>query len=216
MYKNKDKTKLNKLINNTMTEFEKYFGVKIKYPRIVFYQTRAQINKYRKKETPAWLVGWTKKNEIHILAYDKFVEESSHIDREDFWRTFRHELIHLYFKKKTKDNKPYWLNEGLACFLADQKKIIKDLIKFKNPAFYFKKADIFIYSFGYTMVKYLVVFYGEKKFLEFFDCWSRSKKTPRQFERIFKNQFGISTNDFWIKIKKSRGKCLGSNVLVCV
>lgn len=199
---NKVNLKVLKLIKIASKEFECFFGVKIKPPKLIFYQTRKQINKYYGKKTPAWLVGWAKKDEIHILAYEKFTEESSHIDREDFWRTFKHELVHLYFKKMVKSINPCWLNEGVSCFLAGQKKIIKDPAKFKNPKFYYKKADAKIYVFGYVMVKHLISFYGEKKFLDFLDSWSRSKKTQRFFEKIFKKEFGMSPNDFWLKIKR--------------
>ncbi|MFA5211259.1 MAG: hypothetical protein WC414_02000 [Patescibacteria group bacterium] len=192
--------KTKNLLKKTKKEFENFFSVKIKEPKIFLYNSRKEINKFFKKETPDWLVGWARDGNIHILCYEKFLEESNHKDREDYWRTLKHELVHLYFKEKINDLKPLWLNEGLACFLAGQNK--KTNFKgVKNLKFYYEKNNAYIYNFGFHMVNSLIVVFGEEKFKSFLDKIALSKKTINTFNKLFKKEFDISVFAFWHKIK---------------
>lgn len=193
-------SKILNIIKKTNKEFENFFSVKIQEPKIFFYNSRKEINKFFKEKTPDWLVGWAREGNIHILSYENFLEESNHKDRGDFWRTFKHELAHLYFKEKTKDFKPLWLNEGLACFLANQNKK-PNFKEVKSLKFYYEKSNAYIYNFGFFMVSNLIIIYGEDKIKSFLDKWAFSKKTRNIFNKLFKKEFDISVFAFWQKIK---------------
>jgi spermidine/putrescine-binding protein len=151
---------------------------------------RQDIDAVYGKKTPDWLVGFTHKNTIFILNSKFYTKESSHKSLKDFWKTLKHEYCHLYYKKLTGNTYPDWLNEGLACYLANQKKSKPELhealsiLEDKNQG----KYDV--YKVGYFWIKLLIEKYGKKKFFDLIGA-VKPQITRLEFGKIFYRVFKI-------------------------
>ena len=89
-----------------------------------------------------WVVGFAypRKQIVFVLNQDEINR-----NYEEWLKVIVHEMVHIYYLRCFETSDPAWLFEGLACYIADQKKsaeefTIKDLITF------FKKPN---YSKGY-------------------------------------------------------------------
>ena len=71
--------------------------------------------------------------------------------KNDFYKIITHEISHIYYSKIIPSGKPYWLNEGIAIYIAGQK-IPKSKNK-KGIRDYFDSFDEGIYSFAGKEVK---------------------------------------------------------------
>lgn len=157
--------KLENFINSTQKELESFFHIKMEPVDVFLIDSRKDIDRIWRKKTEKWLTAWTKNNNIFILNPKNYTRESDHKDIKHFWQTLKHECSHLYFKQLTQANYPKWLNEGLACYLANQVKkelTQKEALKVFD---YYSKIDWQIYSIGYFWVKLLIEKFGRKKLL---------------------------------------------------
>jgi len=159
-------------------------------PEIIYLNSRKEIDECWGKKTEAWLSAWVKNNKIHILSPANYANESSHKNIKHFWQTLHHEYAHLYFKKITGTNKPKWLNEGLACFLAGQIKKNPPTDSMMRVFDYFEHADKEIYVLGYFWTKLLLDNFGKEKMLRLIRSL-RKNITEKQFARQFKKIYQI-------------------------
>lgn len=104
---------------------------------------------FLKLKTEGWVVAFTFPRSKIVFVMD---QEESGRNREEWLKVIVHEMVHLFYYKKFRSSEPKWLFEGLACYLADQKKEgkfkIDDLIR-TFPESY-KGEDI--YPIGYAAV----------------------------------------------------------------
>lgn len=186
--------RLNKKLNEFLAEIKKdlgsFFKVKIKDPKIFLLNSRKEIDAVYGRETESWFVGWVKNSSIFILKESAFSKESSHKDKNYFWKVLKHECCHLYIRQLTKNYCPLWLNEGLSCFLAGQEKeriTKKQALKVFD---YYDKANKGIYGISYFWVKLLINNFGREKLLKLLNAIS-AIKTKEEFSAKFFEIYGL-------------------------
>ena len=171
-------------------KLNKFFGIKLELPPVVLLQSRQEINKFWGKTTESWLCAWTKTGTIYILGPKVFARESDHT-ADQFWQVLNHEYVHLYYHAITHSNKPRWLSEGLACYLAGQTKKIPaktDLIALSD---FFNKGGQKVYGVGYYWVKYLLEKCTQKKLLQLVKTINPNT-TTRKFASNFQDIYGFA------------------------
>lgn len=173
-------------------ELEKIFGFKLKQePNITIVQSRKEIDEIKGYKTEAWVVAFVQEGKIYILDKNKMVTEAEQHTKNDFDKILKHEITHLFFVQLTGDYRPRWLNEGVACYFAEQEKSKPKEENIYRLQDYFDNGDKFMYSLGYFWVKYLIDKNGLEKFLVFLGAWGKSEKTVGSFEELFEKSFGF-------------------------
>ncbi len=139
-------------------------------------------------ETPSWMVGFARKNVIHIFSPNVIEKFSPEHPKSSFQPLLIHELTHIVissFNKKI----PIWLNEGLPLNVAQQEKYNK--IKNGDWDFFINASgkinfDEFAkhggYRISYWLVKTLLEIVGKHKIIEFL-------KSPDEYDP--ENPLGI-------------------------
>lgn len=187
--------KFNKELNKFLLKIKKdlgsFFKIKIKDPKIFLLNSREGIDAVCGRRTEDWFVGWTNNNNsIFILEESVFPKESSHKDKRYFWKVLKHEYCHLYFRQLTKNHYPIWLNEGLACFLAEQEKegiSKKQALKVFD---YYDKGGKGVYGVSYFWVKLLINSFGKEKLMELLKAMV-AIKTKEEFATKFFETYGV-------------------------
>jgi hypothetical protein len=206
-YSKTNKSKFNKKLTTYLKSINKeldlFFDIKLIQPKIFFLESRKEIDRLQKRKTEDWMVGWADNKTIYILNPKTYAKESSHKNIGHFWQVLKHEFSHLYFKKITKNNRPKWLNEGLACYLANQnkkepsKKIALKIFEYHD------KSDWQVYQIGFFWVKLLIEKFGRPKIIKLIESIN-SKTTNKQFSanfyKIYKIRF--SKKDFFKLLNK--------------
>ena len=167
-----------------------WFGVEVVIPNIILLKNRSEIDQAFGAKTEAWLVGWARENTIFILHPDFFTQESSHTNPDYFWKVLKHEYCHLFFIGATGTNLPKWLNEGLACYLAEQVKSAPSPEEALDIVSYFQKNDSRIYSIGYFWVSHLISRFGQEKVQELIKRL-HPDMDEQQFAQIFFATFNV-------------------------
>lgn len=178
-------------------ELNKFFGIKLELPPVVLLRSRQEIDKFWGKKTESWLCAWTKAGTIYIINPKVFAKESDHT-ADQFWQVLVHEYVHLYYDAVTHSNKPRWLSEGLACYLAGQTKKIPaeaDIISLNR---FFNEGGKRVYGVGYYWVKYLVDKHAKKKLLQLIKTINPDT-TTRKFAANFKNIYGFALTKSLLK-----------------
>lgn len=173
----------------TQKKLNKFFGIRLELPSVIFVRSRQEIDKLWGKKTENWLCAWTKDGIIYIIDPKVFTKESNHT-ADQFGQVLIHEYVHLYFHAITNNNKPRWLNEGLACYLAGQIKKIPaeaDLIVLNS---FFNEGEKKVYGVGYYWVKYLIKRYAHKRLLQLIKTIHRGT-TMRTFADNFQSIYGF-------------------------
>lgn len=115
----------------------------------VFTLSKEDFSKFNKDP---WVVGFAvpRKNIICIINQDE-----SGRDYEEWLKVIIHELVHLFYIAKFKISEPAWFFEGLACYLAGQKKAEKK-VSIKSLIENFSKYDKETYELGYSAIKKMI------------------------------------------------------------
>lgn len=185
------------ILKKTNKELNEFFDMNLKIPSVFFIQSRKQFNELWKMETEDWMVGFADGANIFILDPAVYTKESSHKDINNFYKTLNHEYAHIAIRKYCGHNRPKWLNEGLACYLAKQEKSVppkENLLKIFD---YHQKSDSEIYGIGYFWVKFLIENFGKEKILELLkniNYKTGEKNFAESFCKIY--GFNYSKNDF--------------------
>lgn len=145
---------------------KKFYGINdsTTFPDIIEVKTRTEFNKILGRNTEKWEVGFVKEGKIVIFYKDIFEKVSTHKNKE--WeQILRHELCHILYMHKFKTIFPLWLNEGLACILAEQHKPkikvnIQDALNLTTIQQF--RSDKNAYQKSYWLVKKLL---GESEYL---------------------------------------------------
>lgn len=188
--------KLEKAMARSKKELDSFFKVDLPTPPVFFLNSRKEIDSLKGRKTESWLVGWTNYGSIFILHPDVYTKESSHKNRDDFWKILKHELCHLYFSHFVKNGRPLWLNEGLACYLSGQENPLPEDIFYIFR--YFGCLDKDIYKVGYFWVNLLIEKFGSDKLLKLI----KGLKSPideKSFAAVFYKVYGLRFNKTGLK-----------------
>jgi hypothetical protein len=193
--KSKDQKISNSLITKNIQSLEIFWNTKIKEKPIIFVlNSREEINNIRNEKTDKKLVAWFWKDKyIYILNKPKFIKES--VWPKSFFNTvLKHELSHFFFYQITKNSSPAWLNEGLACYLSNQKykeKIEKKEIKKLLSCYY--DFDRSLFNISESLVESLINVGGKKNFIKFIKSINKDLK-PNDFKNLFQKFYKIQFN----------------------
>lgn len=200
----KSDKKLLKFLTATKREFNVFFNFHATDPLLFLVAGRQELDLIMGRKTENWFVGVTKNNCIYILDKKNFAKESNH-QTKDFWQTLKHEYSHIYYAQIAKSHFPYWLNEGLACYLSGKKLILKKDFQDKllNVFSYFDHSDSDIYMVGHFLVENLIKKFGKNKFIKLIKCLNcKSEMNCRQFNKRFYKIYGFQFNKKIIRLIK--------------
>ena len=199
------------LIKEITIDFGKVFKINIIAPSVYIVDSRKEMNEVKGYQTEPWLVGTVKDKVIYLLDKDKFETDSNH-PRSDFDKVLKHEIAHLYITAVAGTNKPFWLNEGIACYLAGQvksKPSSENIVRLRS---YYGKIDPLVYQIGYFWVSYLISKFSIAKIVEFLHEWKQAKQNPEEFEGLFEDHFGFGLNkESILEIIRTTGHDSGLN-----
>lgn len=113
----------------------------------IFVDVRSKSD-FQKLKLKDWVVGFAdpRKKLITIV-----VQEESGRTLLEWRKVIIHEMVHIFYVQKFKTSTPAWLNEGLACFIAGQKKGKKQ-VTIKDIITHFETANEETYTVGYNIV----------------------------------------------------------------
>ncbi len=168
---------------NKFFELEFLDDIKIVYPK-----NRQELNKYYGNDTPSRLIWFTnKKDTVYILDKENFEKESNKkYNSLDYEITIKHEIVHLYYRRKTKAWRPIWLNEWLAIYLSGKLKHRHPHIdKFQNFLNFYYNTGKEVYHESWFVIQILIEQFGVKKFQELLKNINSLEFKQIYFEKIF-------------------------------
>ncbi len=183
--------KLENYLDSCRRALGRWFGISVEMPRVFFVQSRKDYDKLVGYKTHSWQVGNAGEGAIYILDPKIYTKESDHKDIKRFWLVLKHEYAHLYYRAITNNSKPKWLNEGLACYLAGQKKNKPAKEHLVNLNYFFSGGGQWVYGVGYFWVKYLIGKYGKTKLMKLIKTIN-AETTKIAFGKNFKKIYGFS------------------------
>lgn len=159
-------------IKDKLPELEDFYQLKITNLEIELIYSREEFNQIVGRDTPAWMVALSKPDKIYIFSPKAVNDHSSH-GKSGLGKTIVHELVHM-FNDRINKNLPLWLDEGMALYLADQKKE-QDFSK-ENWNYFLKHhlssrddVDDFAahegYKISYKLVKRILERHGKDKLM---------------------------------------------------
>ncbi|MBR9701691.1 hypothetical protein GOV13_02095 [Candidatus Pacearchaeota archaeon] len=207
------KPKRDTLIENmrkkAMNELKKFWGIRWEknIPRIIVWKTRKDINNFKQQQTKDWFIGEANGRNVFLLDRKNFDKESCHkYSNEKYYKLIKHELSHLFFEilsggKET----PYWLNEGITLYSADQINQFPPINGFSNFLTYHSNSggDIYFKESGFA-VELLIKNFGKRKILKLIKSLS-TINSEKEFKQTFKKIYGFNLN--YKEMNKLLKKC---------
>jgi len=199
VYKGKELDKINNEALKASKCLHKFFPEKDLNVRVFVYETRSAFDKRFGEKTEDWIVGRIGMDykSTHILSPLAFKNESCH-DSKEFLNVLEHELTHLYSDNLANGKiLPKWLDEGLAQYIANQCKYIKN---FKNTETNFckklgtlngwnKRINYTAYPTAALFVNFLIKNYSFNKIKELITSLNKVYYYP-SFKKIFFKVYG--------------------------
>jgi hypothetical protein len=184
--------KIAKYIAVARKDMDRFFGFSISDPLVFFLGKRADMDMIGNRKTEKWVSAMTRGGAIFIFNPKLFDKVTNH-KKEDFWKTIKHEFVHLYFGKATKGFKPKWLNEGLASHLAGQKSWWSATIKAKAMSVfdYYETGGNNVYPVGQFWTELLLKKFGKRKMVKLITALDKVA-TERQFAVVFRRVYGFN------------------------
>jgi hypothetical protein len=179
----------------SMDELNTFYGIDWKdhTPKIIVVDDRETIDYLHGEKTEKWLVAWaTKDKTIYILNKDSFGTESDRVYSDvEYVALVKHELSHLYFRILSKGNqKPIWLNEGLAIYTSGQLALKRKPENFNHFLDHHDNGGKTVYDESGFVVQKLVEQYGKEKILKLIANLNTIKNSE-DFQILFKDTYGF-------------------------
>lgn len=194
--KSAQNNKASNILNETFTSYQSFFNAQLPQPIIIFINSRNAYNKLCGRKTESWEIGHAEGKLIIMLSWNAV--SKSERNWESYKKVLKHEYAHVAYRHLTGHGYPKWLNEGLACYLAGQKKKSCSLEDALSVFDYFSKSDKHIYNIGYHWVNLLVNCFGKKKILKLvkqLEC----EMSEDAFKKAFFNTYAIRFSERSLK-----------------
>jgi len=137
------------------------------------------------------MAGFTRNGNIYAIHPDKIEELTMH-KKESYLPRLKHEMSHIFYVKCANGgDRPSWLNEGLAYYLADQPKWNLNEEQKLLAVDYFTNFDGRVYGPGEYMVRTLIEKYGKGRLLQLM-CSISKNITQADFNKLFKKVYGFN------------------------
>jgi len=175
-------------IKKSEKKLELFFGIKTPKYRFVYLKSREEIDRLKGYKTENWVCGFTIGKTIYIL-HPEVIEKTSTCKVAEISSLFKHELAHIFYVEIARgEDRPLWLNEGLALHLGEQDMQRVDRIPLQKIEHYFDSADEELYYYSFSLVKYLINVYGKNKIIQLLKSIEPSitkKSFPKVVQRIY-------------------------------
>jgi len=182
---------MNVYLNKIAKELESFFGIKAPDFELILINSRKEFDQISGKKTEPWMAGFTRNGNIYTIHPDILEEVTIH-KKESHLPRLKHEMSHLFYKKYTNgEDRPSWLNEGLAYYLADQPKWNLSEQDKLSVTEYFTNFNGRVYGPGEFMVRTLIEKYGKEKLLQLIGNISLDI-TEDDFKKLFKDAYGFN------------------------
>ncbi|MCL5093962.1 MAG: hypothetical protein M1355_02430 [Patescibacteria group bacterium] len=191
-----------KYIKMAFKKAEEFFGYKLNSElNFLIIYSREEMDKHWGSKTKDWITAFTNKQGDRITMFSPSkVEEYTKHPKERIYKIIQHEIFHLFINSK--GFLPWWLNEGLASYLADQKRYdcigpLKNLYK-SNKMFTYKREN-FIYCMSnggyrasYFIINKILDDFGKGKIIKLL----KLKPTNENINSLFEKVFEISPQNY--------------------
>ena len=186
---------IKKAVDESYSELVEDFGRELKNLKIIVFETQKEFQDYVKKELKEdnyygkkWFIAdaGTGTNSILLASPSDWPKEPKKRTYLQIKRIIKHELTHRFVKKKI----PTSLNEGIAIYFANQKKLKRRAIEEVKRRKYFPslfEKDVFVYyNLGPLFIKWLVKKYGKQELINFINSKGEFETS---FKKVYKKSF---------------------------
>jgi len=171
--------------------------------KIIFLNTRSELDNIRGYKTKKWEVGGYYGNSKVYIFDEKVFNKVSNHPKKYYYSTLVHEIVHVYTEKILKFVYPIWLTEGLAYVIAEQGGETKDYSG-KNIKEAYSNKDWekkTYYGISYSFTKHLLCIFGKEKIFNLMNSLKKYEKEEdfyKKFNEILERDF----NDIYEEYQK--------------
>lgn len=191
--------RLEKYIAIITKNLQKFYKVKSPKIKIELIYSRKEFNDKLGFKTPRWLVASALKNNVYLFS-PSMIEKVSDHKKIEIKKLLTHELCHIFNSKINKNNL-IWVDEGIALFIAKQRKN-KDYTENNLNYFsdYYFEKNIKLLSFAanngykisYWAVRKIAEKFNSEKLLELLKINPKKKSCGEKLEKTL----GCSEKEF--------------------
>lgn len=183
--KNKElKKQIKILLRNEAIKLGKVFNFNISKVNVIVVDSKKEFEEFVGRKPYRWEVAVHKNVIIIIFDPDKLFLKQ--YNGSNFSKILAHEFVHLFYFHIIPIGVPYWLNEGLAYYLAEQS---FTRLKYRGAKMralnYFDKFDEKIYKYGPNLVSVLIEEYGLAEFIRRLKRFANTEKNKDDVLRCF-------------------------------
>lgn len=193
-----------RVLRTAKNELDRFFKIKLDLPLLVLLSSRHQFNIFWGQQTENWMMAWARNSVIYALRLKAIRRHNLHYSIADYHKLLKHEHAHLYINTVGQaEAMPKWLKEGLACWIANQKKRIPDQARLESV---FRPDEINpkdTYAIGYAWVDRLLRSFGKNKFLALIQRLE-GRYSLAQFRKTFRAVYGLPWSRQLLNRKHSR------------
>jgi hypothetical protein len=182
------------VLADAQKHLNRWYEMDVALPAVIILQDRKSIAAYWGERRPSWNIAWADRGTIFILDWSIMKLEGR--SRKGWEKVLVHEYAHLYTGGLAGRQLPRWLNEGLSCFHADQRRTATR----EKVEQYFSQSQppsTDAYAVGYVMVNAILKKFGRKKFLQLLRGFSAYEEHGH-LQEIFKKTMRVSWNTFFM------------------
>jgi len=190
---------IGRLILSNLKKLSKFYKTNCPEMSFELVYSREEFNNKVGRQTPEWMAGVVLKNKIYLFS-PLVIEKVSTHKKSKLNEIITHELCHIFNNKINKEILT-WIDEGIALFLANQKKL-KDFKKsdwrFFVDSFLNKNIDLqdFAkyegYKISYWTIRTIADTFGVNKLLDLIKINPKQENVEKKLEKTL----GIPVEDF--------------------
>jgi len=187
-------------------DLQKFYKAKNPKIKIELIYSRKEFDNKLNCKTPKWLVATALKNNIYLFS-PSVIEKVSDHKKTEIKKLLTHEFCHV-FNSKINKNGLVWMDEGIALFVAKQRKnknYTEDNLNYFSD-YYFEKniklspfATNNGYKISYWAIRKIAEEFNDKKLLELLKINPEKKNCRKKIEKAL----GYSTKEFIKTLKKA-------------
>ena len=193
-----------RVLRTAKNKLDHFFKIELDLPLLVLLSSRRQFNTFWGRQTENWMIAWARNGVIYALEPKVVRQSRLHYSITDYHKLLKHEHTHLYINTIGRaEAMPKWLKEGLACWVAGQKKRILDQARLESV---FRPDEINpkdTYAIGYVLVDRLLYSFGKNKLLTLIQRLE-GQYSLTQFRKVFRIVYGLPWSRQLLNRKQSR------------
>ena len=192
------------VLQTAKNELDRFFKIELDLPLLILLSSRRQFNIFWGRRTENWMIAWARNGVIYALKPKVIRQSRLYHSIADYHKLLKHEHAHLYINTIGQtEAMPKWLKEGLACWIAGQKKRIPDQAQLESV---FQLDEINpkdTYAIGYAWVDRLLRSFGKNKLLALIQRLE-GRYSLAKFRKVFRAVYGLPWSRQLLSRKQSR------------